>query len=280
MRIEALDTPVTGWGESARWDDVRERLSFVDCATSTLHWVDGGEHHAFELPSMPTGVVLTEGSALVVALDDGLHLVDPDRRTCELLAAYPDALGGRCNDAHADLSGNLITGKLNLEPADGSVWQYSAVHGWTMLRDDISNTNGPAVTTGDGPDLLVVGDTAANYCAFDYDPAAATASHRRVYGDVNGLEGMPDGACFDAEGGLWCALVGGGQVVRFTPAGLDRTIPLPATNPTDVAIGGPDLDTLFVTTISGDGAELDGRVLAIEGAGVLGRPEPRFRLDR
>src|SRR5687767_8423331 len=31
------------WGESARWDDRRQRLYFVDCATPSLHWLDGGE---------------------------------------------------------------------------------------------------------------------------------------------------------------------------------------------------------------------------------------------
>src|ERR1700720_265540 len=89
-----------GWGESLRWDDRRRRLYFVDCATQTLHWLDQAELplQSMKLSSMPTGVVLTEAEQLVVCLDDGLHVVDPDAGTSDLLVAYPDGMHGRAND--------------------------------------------------------------------------------------------------------------------------------------------------------------------------------------
>src|ERR1051325_4190914 len=92
------------WGESLRWDDRRDRLYFVDCAQQTLHWLEGGEPplKTLSLGSLPTGAVLTEGDELVVCLDGGLHVVDPDAGSIELLAAYPDEMHGRANDASAD----------------------------------------------------------------------------------------------------------------------------------------------------------------------------------
>ena len=68
------------WGESLRWDDRRGRLYCVDCAAQTLHWLDHGEPplQTLKLPTMPAGLVLTEGHELVACLDDGLHVVDPD----------------------------------------------------------------------------------------------------------------------------------------------------------------------------------------------------------
>ncbi len=60
------------------------------------------------------------------------------------------------------------------------------------------------------------------------------------------LAGRPDGATLDEDGGLWCALVGGGQLARFVAGRLDRTVALPVANPTDVTFGGPGLDRLFV----------------------------------
>ena len=51
------------------------------------------------------------------------------------------------------------------------------------------------------------------------------------------------------------------------------------TNPTDVTFGGPDLDRLYVVSIDGPG-ELDGALLAIDGLGAHGRPEPRARDHR
>lgn len=282
MEITRVGDFSLGWGESLVWDERRGRLYFVDCAASTLHWLDSDDVvlETLTMPSMPTGVVPASDGTLVVALDDGLHVVDPDAQTCSLLAAYPAEIDGRCNDACADLNGNVITGKLNMAPAPGSAWQYSPTHGWNLLDHDISNTNGPTVGVLDGAMTLVIGDTAANYYSYPYDPNAGTVGARAVFGDVTALEGQPDGATLDSNGGLWCALVGGAQLVRFTTAGLDQILPLPVANPTDVTFGGPDLDRLFITSIgmsSPNDSTLDGALFVVDGLGAAGRPEPRFQ---
>lgn len=280
MDIVRVGSFTLGWGESVIWDDRRARLYFVDCGARTLHWLDGesAELQTFVPPSMPTGIVPTNAGSLVAVLDDGLYVIDADAGTCELLTGYPDELGGRCNDACADLDGNLVTGKLNTGPAEGSAWRYSASDGWSLLDPDISNTNGPAVGVLDGDMTLIIGDTSAHYYSYPYDPAAGKAGERRVFGDVTDLDGLPDGSTLDGDGGLWCALVGGGQLARFTTGGLDRTVALPAANPTDVTFGGPKLDRAYVVSIGGAG-ELDGALLAVDGLGCTGRPEPRFELS-
>ena len=93
------------WGESLRWDDRRQRLYFVDCGPQTLHWLEDAQPplQTLPLPSLPTGLALAEDGRLVAALDDGLHVVDPDVGTTELLSPYPAELGGRANDACATL---------------------------------------------------------------------------------------------------------------------------------------------------------------------------------
>jgi sugar lactone lactonase YvrE len=276
MDISRVGAFTLGWGESLVWDDRRDRLYFVDCAARTLHWLDEGsdEPHTFAPPSMPTGIVPTEDGRLVAVLDDGLHLIDPDAGRCELLSPFPDELGGRANDACADLDGNLITGKLNLGPAEGSAWRYSSTHGWRVLDRDIANTNGPTVGMLDGVMTLIIGDTSAHYFSYPYEPSTGAVGERTIFGDVSDVEGHPDGATLDADEGLWCALVGGGQLARFVAGRLERTLALPVTNPTDVTFGGPDLDRLYVVSIGGN--DLDGALLAIDGLDVRGRPEPRF----
>jgi sugar lactone lactonase YvrE len=229
---------------------------------------------------MAAGLVPAENGTLVGALDDGLHVIDPDAGTTRLLSPYPHALGGRANDACADLSGNIVTGTLNLDSGPGSLWWFSARRGWRMLDDGISNTNGPNVAAGSGVMTLYVGDTSADYYRYRYNAESGAVGDRELFGDVSVLSGAPDGAAVDAEGGLWCALVGGGQLARFTNAGLDLTVALPITNPTDVAFGGPDLDRLYVASI-GLGAEEDsedGALFVIDGLGTHGRPEPRAHL--
>lgn len=61
--------------------------------------------------------------------------------------------------------------------------------------------------------------------------------------------GNPSGLAVDAEGGIWTALSDGWSVMRFLPDGtLDRVVGMPVPCPTDVCIGGPAMDHLFITT--------------------------------
>jgi len=285
VRIQRVGGFTLGWGESLVWDDRRSRLYFVDCGASTIHWLEGGEDGemgTFVTPSMAAGLVPTEDGRLVAALEDGLHVVDPDAGSTELLAPYPEGLTGRANDACADLDGHLITGKLNLGPDEGSAWWYSGTEGWRLVDPDISNTNGPAVGVLGGTMTLVVGDTSADYFAYDYEPSTGSVGERGVFGDTSGLDGHPDGSTLDADEGLWCALFAGGQLARFSVDGLDRTVPVPVPNPTDVTFGGPDLDRLYVVSTGpapgATDAGLEGALLVIDGLGATGRPEPRFAL--
>ena len=282
MELTRIGAFQLGWGESLMWDERRDRLYFVDCVARTLHWLQSGESelHTLTLPSMAAGLVPSEDGTLVGALDDGLYVIDPDAETARLLSPYPHELGARANDACADLSGNIVTGTLNLGPAPGSLWWFSPRRGWRMLDTGISNTNGPNVAVAGGAMTLYVGDTSANYYRYRYDAEMGAVGHRELFGDVSTLAGVPDGAAVDNRGGLWCALVGGGQLARFTDAGLDQTVALPVTNPTDVAFGGPDLDRLYVVSIGLGAAEdsVDGGLLVIDGVGIRGRREPRAML--
>lgn len=287
MNVTRVGEFALAWGESLRWDDRRQRLYFVDCATQTLHWLDDGAGplHSLTLPSMPAGLALTEGDQLVACLDDGLHVIDPDEASSARLAPYPEGMHGRANDANADGSGNLVTGTLNVVPGPGASWWYSAVEGWRLLDADIGNANGPVVLDVGGESTLVLADTLAlAVYAYPYDGATGTVGERRVFGDHAVLDGAPDGATGDDDGGVWSCVLSAGKIARFTGAGLDRVVDVPVANPSDVTFGGPDLDRLFVTSIAlrladvGPPAEEAGWLLSVDGLGVTGRPEQRFRL--
>lgn len=276
------------WGESLRWDDRRRRLYFVDCGAQTLHWLDNAEPPlgTMQLPSLPTGVALTEDHRLVVALDDGLYVVEPDAATSELLSPYPEGLGGRANDANADLDGNLVTGTLNMAVAPGSYWWFSATDGWRQLDDGISNANGPVVLDVDGTPTLVIADTFnASVYAYPYNGVEGEVGERRVFLDTRPLAGLPDGACADGDGAVWSCLVGAGTIVRHMSDGARAMeITTGVELPSDVTFGGADLDTMFFVSIAVDLAGVHvtspnaGRLMRVDGTGVCGRPEPRMRL--
>jgi L-arabinonolactonase len=213
-------------------------------------------------------------------------VVDPDAGTLGLLAPYPEGMRGRANDANADGSGNLVTGTLNIVPARGASWWFSAVEGWRLLDDDIGNANGPLVIDVDGRSTLILGDTPARVVyAYPYDGGAGTIGTRRLFADHAALGGAPDGATADAGSGVWSCVLGVGKIARFTAAGLDRIVDTPMPNPSDVTFGGPDFERMFVTSIALNLAEdanpvaEAGWVLAVDGLGVTGRPESRFRLE-
>ncbi len=274
------------WGESLCWDDQRSRLYFVDCGKQRVHWLEAGEPplHSMQLDSVPTGLVLADDGRIVIALDEGLDLVDPDSAKRERLSPYPDGLGRRANDATVDLAGNLVTGTLNLGPGDGSYWWFSTRDGWRQLDDGISNANGPVTLDLDGEASLVFADTPAQVLySYTYDAATGSVSERRRFGEIAPLGGAPDGACADAEDGIWSCVLAAGLIARFTTGGLDRTIEAGSEQPSDVTFGGTSLDRLYVVSIAVDlgigpvESPLAGALLAIDGTGASGVPENRFR---
>lgn len=95
-----------------------------------------------------------------------------------------------------------------------------------------------------------------------------------------------DGATVDADGQMWATFIHAGEIACIAPDGqLIKRIPAPVDLPSSVAFGGPDMRTLFVTSIrdSGTGRAISkhpdgGHVFAIEGLGATGLPEARFRV--
>ena len=85
---------------------------------------------------------------------------------------------------------------------------------------------------------------------FDYDPDTGEIDGRRPFVTFDGSAGVPDGMCVDAEGCLWVAMFGGFGVQRFSPDGerLETVVTPGAPQTTCCCFGGPDLDTLYITT--------------------------------
>ena len=88
---------------------------------------------------------------------------------------------------------------------------------------------------------------------------------------------MPDGICVDSAGAIYAAHYAGGRVIRFSAEGeVLEALQLPVRNVTACCLGGPALDTLYVTTADDGGASpLDGALFARK-VRVPGLPEPLF----
>ena len=118
---------------------------------------------------------------------------------------------------------------------------------------------------------------------YDFDAQNGQLSNKKIFAKVPpGIE--PDGACVDQQGYVWNAQWGGGRVVRYSPAGeVDRILNLPVTQPTCVALGGPEMNWLFVTSArkglsnSQLAVQPQAGALFIYQTDVCGLPEDRYR---
>jgi sugar lactone lactonase YvrE len=118
---------------------------------------------------------------------------------------------------------------------------------------------------------------------YDFDVERGETGDRRMFLDYAGRSGRPDGLTFDAEGYLWVAEVEAHRIARYDPAGkLERTIEMPISRPTSVMFGGPNLQSLLITSMRlGLSAEqaakepLAGATFMVE-TEAKGLPEPKF----
>jgi IclR family acetate operon transcriptional repressor len=92
----------------------------------------------------------------------------------------------------------------------------------------------------------LIGTSADSGAVLRFQPGVPSA--RRLASIPRG-SGLPSGLAVDVEGGVWLALTEGWSVMRLAPDGsVDRVIGLPVPNPTNLALGGADNRTLFITT--------------------------------
>ncbi len=269
-----------------------------DIAAGVLYWVDidGRAVHAFDpaadtdrvwpLAVRPSTIAKTrDPRRLLVAAENELAWLNLDTGELASWVTLEEAQDGvRLNDGRCDPAGRLWIGGMYVPTSamrfDALLHRVEPDGTFATVRDEVGCANGLAFS----PDGTVMywADTLHNIVwAYDYNVDTGEQHNERVFLDFDPLPGRPDGACVDETGCYWIACVGGGAVARITPSGdVDRVVEVPVIRPTMPAFGGPNLDTLFITTIGvrdpdHDGPGAHGGVFAFD-PGVAGLPEPRF----
>jgi sugar lactone lactonase YvrE len=241
-------------GETPLWCPRSRVVWWIDIEKPKLQSFDprSGEHRLFPFNAGFLGsIALRRTGGLLVALDRKLYTFDPDSEKLELFCAVEsDDVDNRLNDGRCDADGRLWIGTMDNKILEPTGAFYSVAGDGTVTRHfgDVRVTNSVAIS----PDqtTLYFSDTRRfTLYAFDLDVEAGVITNRRVFVDYTATRERPDGACVDADGFIWNAIFGGGRVVRYAPDGTTvRTIKVPVTHPTCVCFGGPELDTLYITT--------------------------------
>ncbi|MEX2692978.1 SMP-30/gluconolactonase/LRE family protein [Rhizobium mongolense] len=290
MKIEVLIDVKTTLGEGPLWDAAQERLYWIDsfdgrvfCATK-----DGHEVRAWDVPQkIGSMAIRKDGTGAIVSLQRGFHTLDFKTGDVELIHdPEPGLEANRLNDGKVDRRGRFIVGSMDTkeEGPNGGLYRLDPDFSVTKIDTGIICSNGPCFSPDD--QTFYFQDTwAGEIWAYDYDIGTGSVSNRRTFAKVDTSKGgAADGSTVDAEGFLWNALVYDGRLVRHAPDGsVDRVIEMPVKKVTSVMFGGPNLDILYVTSMSKpplprfpDDGQLRGSLFAISGLGVRGIEEPRF----
>jgi L-arabinonolactonase len=287
MKIEVYEPRRAHTGERPIWDAETGSLFWIDIFGRRIFRKDsGGAVTSWAAPALVGSMALVDEGRALVALHHGFHLFDLATGRFDLIAdPDPSAAGNlRLNDGKVDPRGRFLCGGADYFRAAPIAGLYLVDHalGVTTVMDDIILTN--SITWSPDGSILYFADTYRRVlyrCSYELETGAV--GPREIFATFEG-DGLPDGAVTDDDGGIWVALVYGGEIVRFKPSGeRDITIPFPVIAPTSLCFGGPDMQTLFVTSksVGPDGRELDvergaGAVFTITGLGIRGQPERRF----
>jgi sugar lactone lactonase YvrE len=267
---EPVGDVVAELGEGPYWRPADDCLLWVDIRRGLLHLtkVQPGETVSVELgevsaafPAFGGGILTAGGSRLT------LRATRPGTGwEGTTIAEIPARAGVRFNDAGVDPAGRVWVGSMHTGETEplGELFRLDAGGTLTRVLDGVTVSNGLGWSP-DGGRMYYADSPMRRIDVFDYDPATGEAAGRRVFADLSGADGFPDGLTVDADGFVWVAMWGGGALRRFTPGGQpDAVLPVPVSQPTSCAFGGPGLTELYVTTarVGLSEAELAGQPLA------------------
>lgn len=268
-------------GENPLWNERDGRLYWEDIDSGRLFWVrhDSLEHRCFYRGDVLGGFTFQEDDQLLLFEADRFVSLDPSSGERRLLRAGIDADMRRFNDVIADPEGRVYAGTIGQTDESGGLYRVDLDGSITCLWKGTGCSNGMGFST-DLRRFYWTCSTTRKIFVCDYDRATGALERRRIFYDAPREEMTPDGLAIDENDVLWSARWDGHAVLRLSPDGrlLDR-IELPVAKVSSVAFGGPERDTLYVTTAGGwEPDTLNGALFRLP-AGVRGRPGFRSRIQ-
>jgi gluconolactonase len=187
------------------------------------------------------------GDLYVADRQKGIIAISPDGKIRVIVDHYQGKKFYGPNDLIFDSKGNLYFTDPHGSSAEnpfGCVYRFSSSEELTCLASGLAFPNGLVLSKDEK--FLFVADTRKNrILRYVFNPPFRSY----IFSQLSGGWG-PDGLAFDVAGNLYVAHYGGGDVVILNLKGeiLER-VPVGGGHPTNVAFGGPDRKTLYVTEV-------------------------------
>lgn len=247
-------------GESIIWSPAEAALYWVDIVGGAIHRLDPatGAHRQWATPELPTSIGLRQAGGFIVGLRRRVVLWSPGGAFETFAVPEPELADNRLNEGVVAPDGSFWVGTMqdNIGPdgrpkpapdRTGRLYRISPEGEVTALSPERFGITNTMVWLDDG--RFVTADTTTNaLIAFDYAPGAAALANPRPFAAPLS-RGLPDGSTRDQAGAVYnCRVAGGAGIARITPSGAAEMLELPVSSPTSCTFGGPDLQTLYVTS--------------------------------
>jgi sugar lactone lactonase YvrE len=253
--IEPVGSVTAVLGEGPYWVPEDDCLLWVDIESGHLHrtYFPVRETVTDSLPAVSAAFPVVGGGILIVG-GATLTLLFPAERgsqwSTRLIAEAPARDDLRFNDAGVDPAGRVWAGSMHIGETEplGELYRLDPGGRLTTVVKNVTISNGLGWSP-DGSRMYYADTPLRRIDVFDYDPATGEAFARRPFADLSAYDGAPDGLTVDLDGCVWVAMWGGSALRRLTPEGeLDAVLPVPVSQPTSCAFGGPGLADLFITS--------------------------------
>ena len=273
---------VCALGEGPLWHPVDRALYWFDILGKRLYRRDAEAQVHWDFDECVSAAGWIDAGVLLIASESCLSQFDTT--TGESMFLHPlesDNPVTRSNDGRADPWGGFWIGTMGkeAEPKAGAIYRYvdGMVH---KLFDKITIPN--AICFAPDHSCAYFADTLTRKImrvALDAD--GFPDGKPDLFVDLRQEDLNPDGAVVDADGNLWVAQWGAGRVACYgTDGTFERAVSVPGRHASCPAFGGPDLETLFVTTATEHMTQpspQDGQTFMLE-LGVKGQKEHQIRL--
>jgi sugar lactone lactonase YvrE len=253
--VEPVGDVTAALGEGPYWVPEDDCLLWVDIEGARLHRTYFPSRETVtDSPGPVSAAFPAVGGGILIAGGAALTLLFPAERggqwVARTIADVPARDGIRFNDAGVDPAGRVWVGSMHMGEAAplGELYRLDAGGRLNAVVKNVTVSNGLGWSP-DGSRMYYADTPLGRVDVFDYDPATGEAFARRAFADLSEAEGVPDGLTVDADGCVWVAMWGGSALRRFTAEGQpDAVLPVPVSQPTSCAFGGPGLADLYITS--------------------------------
>lgn len=260
--VGALLTSITSQnilGENVLWHDAEQAIYWIDIEAALLqrYSLANAEYSVFALPQRIGSFAFLKPAPqqdfqLIAAFAEGFALYNPDTKALKWLSQPEVQLAGhRFNDGRVNRQGEFWAGTMvenaAISDTQAALYRLDAKGQAQSVFGSLCISNGLCWSL-DGRTLYHADSPKHQIKQYPYDAATGTVGAPALFANTP-HNAHPDGSTIDAAGYLWNAHWGAGKVVRYRPDGsIDLELDLPVSQPSSVAIGGPNLDLLFVTS--------------------------------